>query len=118
MTQKIPKFSTTIKRKYLDMKLEDWRKDGYYYEYKEASEHWNKRLEKLRNFMDNNKSTVEGVFLCGQESTRVMVDSITKRTSEEKYWIPERYKDAISTDEFWVLKCILMEVKEEVDAIE
>lgn len=64
------KFTTTIKRKYLDMKNADIEKDGYFYEYKENTGHWHKRLWKLKMLLDGGLPCLDAVFLCGQEVTR------------------------------------------------
>ncbi len=112
MPPRAPRFSTTIKRVFLDMKMEDWRKNGFFIEYKPRTEHWDKRLNKLVDqayYVEDN--TFDGVFLCGRDVTRVKVVSILEIELED---IPERYGRALCeingpelmTKGAWAIKCI------------
>ena len=106
------KFSTTIKQVYLDMKLKDHKRKGYFVEYKEDTPFWNARLPKLQGHL-NRGETVDGVFLTGQKVTRVRIVGIRLETSRMS--IPKRYLGAISTQAHWELNCVLVKEAETDD---
>ena len=95
------KFSTTIKRKYWEEKLESVKQRGYFYEYKADTPFWHKRLSKLRENLP-----AEGVFLVGSEVKRVVITEILRVHVRQ---IPEKYKSMFNTDYVWRLKCRLVE---------
>ena len=101
-------FTTTIKQCYLDMKLKDHKRKGYFIEYKEDTPYWNARLPRQQGEIKRH-GEVDGVFLTGQKITRVRIVSICLVTSRVR--VPKKYLGAISTQSHWELKCIL--VKEE-----
>lgn len=91
------KFSTTIKKKYWDMKMEDLEEKGHFYEYKVKSPYWETRINRL-------KVPCDGVFLVGSEPHRVRIVEITEAKTAH---IPERYADGlINTEYCYILKCI------------
>ena len=93
------KFSTTIKRRYWEEKLESIKEKRYFYEYKADTPFWHKRISKLKDNLP-----AEGVFLVGSEVKRVVITEILRGLV---YQIPEKYKDMFNTDYVWVLKCWL-----------
>jgi len=93
------KFSTTIKRKYWEEKLESVKTNGYFYEYKADSPFWHKRISKLKDCLP-----VEGVFLIGCEVRRVMITEILRLPFND---VPEKYKSLFDTDYVWILKCFM-----------
>lgn len=99
------KFSTTIKQIYLDMKLKDHKRKGYFVEYKEDTPFWNVRLNKLLDALKRGEH-VDGVFLTGKKVTRVRIVGIHLETSRMS--IPKKYLGAISTQAHWELNCILI----------
>lgn len=96
-------FSTTIKKKYWNMKMNDFDESGYFYEYKEDSDFWEKRMRTLRIEL-RKKGEVDGVFLVGNVVYRVKI------TEVESCWtrhIPEKYNNGlITTPSCHYLKCI------------
>lgn len=95
-TQK-PKFSTPIKKKYWDMKIQDHIRDGYFIEYKNQNNYWNPRIKRLLDQLP-----CKGVFLVGKEPHRVLILEINEVVPE---YIPERYAGEITTPMAWELKC-------------
>ena len=95
-------FSTTIKRKFWDMKMQDAKDsaDGWFIEYKEDTPFWNKRLKAWPN--EVNGPYLRGVFLVGREVHRVEIVIISKMGAEN---VPERYREAIRTPTVWMLWC-------------
>ena len=103
-------FTTTIKQCYLDMKLKDHKRKGYFIEYKEDTPYWNVRLPKLQGHLKRGEP-VDGVFLTGQKITRVRIVGISLVTSRIK--IPKKYLEAISTQAHWELNCVLVKTAED-----
>ena len=103
------KFSTTITKKYWEMKMEDIAKKrergvspAYFFEYKEFKPFWSGRFYRMiaQGF------PIYGVFLLGSKPHRVRVLEIYEVKTQ---YIPEKYADAIKTDKCWVVKCVLKE---------
>lgn len=95
------KISTTIKKKYFDMKMEDLERDNYFYEYKSESPFWLKRLGKIINkYQGNPIQDTEIVFLVGKNPYRFKVTEIFHTTV-----IPLKYAEAITTENIYVMKC-------------
>jgi hypothetical protein len=88
-------FTTTIKRKWWDMKMGDSRESGVFVEYKEDRPFWNTRIGNLR-------APCEGVFLVGREVHRVRVVAIYAIRRED---VPEVYREAMTTPFGWALRC-------------
>lgn len=65
--------STTIKKKYMDKILEGKKT----IEYKKASEYWEKRLNKYREYGREDYSDVGINFLCGQKSYKFEVKNVS-----------------------------------------
>ena len=93
------KFSTTIKRKYWEEKLESVEKNGYFHEYKADTPFWHKRLSRLKSCLP-----AEGVFLIGSEVKRVVITEILRSPIND---IPEKYESLFDTDYVWILKCFM-----------
>lgn len=91
--------TTTIKKKYFDMKMEDLEDSGYFFEFKKQSPFWNTRLKKLIPFKGQN----ELVLLVGKIPYRFKVVDIFKA---HKDFIPEKYQSAINTEYAYVIKYI------------
>ena len=94
------KFSTTIKRKYWEEKLDSVKQKGYFYEYKADTPFWHKRLSKLQDNLP-----AEGVFLIGSEVKRVVITEILRSLA---CYIPEKYESMFNTEYVWILKCWLV----------
>ena len=95
------KISTTIKKKYFDMKMVDLETNGYFYEYKSESPFWLKRLGKIMNKCQGNPiHDTEIVFLVGKTPHRFKVTEIFHTTI-----IPQQYAEVITTEDIYVIKC-------------
>ena len=97
------KFSTTIKKKYWEQKMEQYEQKGYFYEYKRYNSYWDVRLRKV------DALPVDAVFLVGSVPHRA---SITRICHVSMYDIPTDISDflmeainARMSDMVWVLKC-------------
>ncbi len=103
------KFTTTIKRKYWEMKQEDADEYGHFVEYKSMSEYWNKRLSKIKKKFDRDIEDfdvtypVDAVFLVGNVVHRRLVCSVRIVSKSE---VPEKYRSAITTDRVWRIDVI------------
>lgn len=91
------KFSTTIKKKYWEQKMEQVKELGYFYEYKQDSKFWRKRFNKLIVPCD-------GTFLVGSVVHRVEVIEVIRRATSEFFEIPP---PEIHTEKTWRLTCVL-----------
>lgn len=89
-------FSTTIKQKYWDRKKADIDSQGFFFEYKDTSDYWNKRLSGL-------KLPVKGNFLVGKKPHKVTVRAVVQVRRKN---IPEQYRDALETEIVWRLHCV------------
>lgn len=101
------KFTTTIKRVFWMMKKEDYKKDGYFNEYKDTIPYWNVRLEKMlqqqqHSIKKHEYTTTEGTFLVGSEVNYVHVIRIRKVLKES---IPEKYRGFMKTEIVWEIRC-------------
>ena len=96
------KISTTIKKKYFEMKLEDLKRDDHFFEYKEEKEFWSKRISKI-SVDDTGKplERTEIVFLVGKNPYWFEIEQIVYTTV-----IPEKYADAVKTEYVYAIKCI------------
>lgn len=90
------KISTTITKKFFDMKMQDLEKYGVFWEYKEDKPFWKKRLDKF-------ESSAEIVFIVGKIPHRFLVVDIFQM---HRSHIPARYRSAIQTDFTYVIKCV------------
>ena len=75
------KISTTIKAIYLNQKIEQQKKEGFFYEYKPDTPFWRKRLElfmELTRFGKCDKPITEMNLLCGQVSHKADVYNVRK----------------------------------------
>lgn len=89
-------FSTTINRKYWDLKMEDLAEFGYFYEHKSEVPYWRARL-------DNLQTPCAAVFLVGREVHRLEVENIEMRKIHQ---VPKRYRDALSSYFSYALKIV------------
>ena len=96
------KFTTTIKKKYWNMKMEDEKRLGYFWEYKQQSEFWMKRISNLA-------PPCEGVFLVGSELHRVIVTEIREFRTDH---IRQDYEGPVKTPVCYGLKCVMKKEKE------
>jgi len=81
-------FSTTIKRKYWDMKMEDEALHGYFIEYKRDTWFWRKRLFPLCH-IQKEMFPFRGVFLVGSTPHRVRVYDVKAISCG---CVPDRYE--------------------------
>lgn len=79
------KFTTTIMKKWFEMKTEDLNRDGYFVEYKETTPFWQKRIEGLA-------PGAECVLLVGNKVHRF---KLIKFQIVSRGDIPTRYREAI-----------------------
>lgn len=93
------RFTTTIKRKHWRRKLKDAQGNGYFWEYKNKIDHWDKRINGL-------KPPCDGVFLVGKEEHRVRIIEIKEFKLNE---IPLYCLLEIDTDPCYGLKCEMIE---------
>ena len=99
-------FSTTIKRIYWDMKMQDAKAHrGRFFEYKSTTSFWMKRL-KEGDLMD-------AVFLVGREVHRARVLSVMVISLDE---VPEKYRGPLTTKKVFELMCHTDECEEDDDA--
>jgi len=105
-------FSTTIKKKYWLMKMEDQKAKGYFWEYKQTTQFWERRLGPMCN-LNRMWFPIDGVFLVGRVPHRVKVFTVN-RTKRE--YIPERYAAEMPTVDCYALQCVteggLREIKQ------
>ena len=94
-------FSTTIKKIYWDMKMEDQESEGYFIEYKDMTDHWKPRIEKAKAEI-NEKGYTRGTFLVGNIVHRVVVHDIEKVV---RAFLPTRYGSALKGDICYAIKC-------------
>lgn len=93
------KFTTTIKRKHWQLKLKDVEINGFFWEYKNKIDHWDKRINGL-------EPPCDGVFLVGKEEHRVRIVEVKEfRLSEVPWYCLEEIHTEIS----YGLKCELVE---------
>lgn len=100
--------STTITRKFFDMKMQDLERDGYFYEYKEDKPYWQKRINNLIQVTGDGCIKLvptDIVFLVGNKPHRFKVEQISYTTT-----VPERYASAIKTDFAYAIKCVKQEI--------
>lgn len=96
--------STTIKKIFFDMKMNDLKRDGYFIEYKEENPFWVKRLSSIQlQNQGNPVKDIEIVFLVGKTPHRFKVVEIFHTSV-----IPECYASAIKTEFAYAIKCISM----------
>lgn len=100
------KISTTITKKFFEMKMADLKEVGFFIEYKEDKPFWKKRLDNILKKIDRRVWGIMGelpeiIFLVGNKPYRFNVSHIFYEKN-----IPEKYKDAIKTKGAFALKCI------------
>ena len=95
------KISTTITKKFFEMKMHDLEESGYFMEFKEFKRYWIKRLDDYNSNHDD--LNVEIVFLVGAEPHRFKAISIWKVCRD---FIPEEYQSAITTEYAYAIKCV------------
>ena len=102
--------STTIKKIFFDMKMEDLKESGYFIEFKEHKPHWDKRLNKF----DSNKGdlTEEIIFLVGNKPHRFKAISIWKVHRDFVY---AKYAEAIKTEFAYAIKCVICDSDTGID---
>ncbi len=93
--------STTITKKYFDMKMEDLKESGYFIEFKECKPFWDKRLNMFDSNIDGLNEKI--VFLVGSQAHRFKVISIWQVHHD---FIPSRYAAAIHTEFAYAIKCV------------
>ena len=94
-------FSTTITREYWLMKLEDLKKSGFFFEYKEISDFWVSRMRNISKEISVKKK-IKGVFLVGSVPHHAIILSVEIVPREA---VPERYRGAIHGFQCYRLKC-------------
>ena len=90
------KFTTTIKAVYFLEKLKDFKKDGFFYEYKSLTDFWHTRLSNL-------DPPCDGVLLVGSKPYKITVLKV--EIVSMKYIRPS-YRGPLTTKYAWRLKCI------------
>jgi len=98
---RLPKISTTITKKFFEMKMEDLKKSGHFIEFKECKPFWDKRLAGYASNHDD--LDVEIVFLVGSVPHRFKAISIWQVHRDFVY---RRYEEAIKTEFAYAIKCI------------
>lgn len=94
-------FTTTIKRVWFEEKMKDARLNaGLFEEYKDETEHWNKRIGGL-------DPPCPGVYLIGSEVFRFTV--LLVRESQPLETVPDKYKPALNGPRVWVVVGTVME---------
>ena len=92
------KFTTTITRKHWQRKLMEAETLGYFWEYKNKIDHWNKRINGL-------EPPCDGVFLVGKEEHRVRILAVLEfKLKDIHRWCLEE----VYTDPCYGLKCELI----------
>jgi hypothetical protein len=98
------RLSTTITKKYFEMKMEDFKETGFFIEYKEEKPFWIKRLDSfVYNLTNQDDLDIPIVFLVGSKPHRFKVVSLWL---VHKDFIPEKYQSAISTEFAYAIKCV------------
>ncbi len=94
------KISTTITKRFFEMKMDDMRESGYFFEFEELKPFWNKRL----NIHKCNRDVlnIEIVFLVGSKPFRFVAKSIWE---VHRDFIPEKYRCKIKTEHAYAIKC-------------
>jgi hypothetical protein len=99
--------STTITKAFFEMKMQDLKETGYFWEYKESKIFWKKRLDK--DFTD---CTI--VFLVGSVPHRFRVADVLEIHHD---LIPEKYQSAIHTDFAYAIRVVPLEVDTKVSKL-
>lgn len=94
--------STTITKKFFDMKMQDLKANGYFIEFKENKPFWKKRLGEY-GFSNHDNMNVKIVFLVGNKPHRFKAISIWE---VHRDFIPKRYQSAIQTEHAYAIKCV------------
>lgn len=89
------KFTTTIKQKYFDLKMDDLKVSGYFDEYKDATHFWKTRFAHL-------SPPTEAIFLMGSKVHRFTL--IEKKTIPGCE-VPEKYISMMITKDVLVFRC-------------
>ena len=83
--------------------MEDLKKNGHFYEYKEDKKHWQKRLnDPYLQQATGEFKPIEAVFLIGKKVERYLIVEIGY---SKTIHIPIKYREAIKTENCWWLRC-------------
>ncbi len=93
--------STTITKKFFDLKIVDLAETGHFWEFKEFKKFWIKQLDYL--VFVHEKLPVKMVFLVGNKPHTFIV---TKVWIVKRIDVPEKYNSVISTEKAYALKCV------------
>lgn len=93
-------FTTTIKRVFMDKKLQDLRESGRFTEWKEDKPFWRTRVSSVRRDLEAG-DVVGAVFLVGRQVYRYRVLSVREVGRDE---VPDRYRGAITTERVYGLE--------------
>ena len=91
-------FTTTITKRYFEMKLVDLKNLGFFEEYKNYTRFWETRYCNLNYSLPCN-----AVFLVGSKVHRF---TLIEKKIINKCEVPEKYYDVISTDKVFVFRCV------------
>lgn len=106
--------STTITKKFFDLKMEDLKRDGYFIEYKEVMPYWKERIFNLYNLSDGELvKDIEIVFLIGNNPRRFKVEEFKVEDIAliPNWLVPYQYRGAINTKLIYAIKCVPLEAK-------
>ncbi|MFA4934961.1 MAG: hypothetical protein WC568_03905 [Candidatus Methanoperedens sp.] len=92
------KFTTTIKQKYLDLKMADMEVSGYFDEYKDATTFWKTRFANLF-------PPTDAIFLVGSKVHRF---TLIEKKAISRCEVPEKYISMMTTEKVLVFRCALL----------
>lgn len=92
------KFTTTIKQKYFELKMDDLKVSGYFDEYKDATPFWKTRFIHLF-------PPTDAIFLVGSKVHRF---TLIEKKVISRYEVPEKYVSMTTTEEILVFRCSLL----------
>ena len=98
-------FSTLITKIYWNMKMQDQESEGYFIEYKDITDHWKPRVEKIIKEI-NEKGYTTGTFLVGSKPYKVYIHEVQKVVGT---LIPNKYAGALKGHICYAIKCELMD---------
>lgn len=93
--------STTITKKFFDLKMGDLEERGQFWEFKEFKKHWIKQLDYLVFHPD--ELPLNMIFLVGNKPH---IYTVSRIGIIQRKHIPHRYLSAISTKSAYALKCV------------
>jgi hypothetical protein len=91
------KFTTTIKQKYFDLKMDDLKVFGYFEEYKNATPFWKTRFAHL-------SPPTDAIFLVGSKVHRF---TLIEKKVITRCEVPEKYFSIMTTEDVLVFRCSL-----------